>query len=341
MYEAQLHRYRDLLSGEHAWITQAMSWSVITRDNGGQETAEEVARRLGGRLDQRDLAFEPNEGESVFFLIPVADSVGMLEINGYQASRPQVLRRLSLGGALVHSAYWNIESDNAFSYAANGEVVAVFDAQFPEERGGSNPDAVENFRAPLWASARPEDWQEAMLSLVELRTGIALESSWFERQHLSVLTPEAPEQATPTTAADEPWERLRRSAGLKRDVALAHLAQVLADEFGLDREPGIAARISAQRAGLPLDDALKNVIFRLRDRLDYEGPGPYTTANAEWRRGQAGWALALSLCPVFLPTRQPPHTPAPSYLIDDALTHARNAFGNAWPEILGRITRNL
>ena len=45
VYEAQLRRYRDLLDGEHAWITQAMSWSVVI---GGAPTVESVAGRLGG-----------------------------------------------------------------------------------------------------------------------------------------------------------------------------------------------------------------------------------------------------------------------------------------------------
>ena len=54
---------------------------------------------------------------------------------------------------------------------------------------------------------------------------------------------------------------------------------------------------------------------------------------------QAGWALMQSLCPFPMPTREPPHTPAPSYLVDEL--HARNALGDAWPATLQQMGRHL
>ncbi|MEV6489508.1 DUF6461 domain-containing protein [Actinoplanes sp. NPDC051633] len=341
MYEAQLERYRNLLNSEYRWITQAMSWSVVTRSDGSKPTAEDVARQLGGELAERDPAYEPDEGECLWSLIPTHDAVGLLEVNGFQASRPEVLRRLSQGPVRVHSVYWNIENDNAFSYATAGDIVTVFDGEIPDERHGSSPDALEDQRAPLWAAAEPHEWPEAMLALVELRTGVPLDLSWFDRPHLSVLAPELPDQQPPSRPADDVWERLRHSSGPRRDASLAELAQTLVDAFGLGAESTIIDRIAAQHAAAPINDSTQRKIFALRDRLHYEGIGRFTSANPDWRRSQAGWAIALALCPFLAPSREPPHTPTTTYMVDDALKLAKNALGDAWPCALRQIGRHL
>lgn len=65
----------------------------------------------------------------------VAGGVVAVELNGFQGSKPDVLVRLSQLG-LTASIFWNVDDDNTFSAARQGEVVAsvdMYDAADPSE----------------------------------------------------------------------------------------------------------------------------------------------------------------------------------------------------------------
>lgn len=76
-----------------------------------------MVRLLGGDpgdVMERDLDFDVDPGDDetcLWFLEQVGDAVTLMEVNGFEVSRPEVLRRLSSESGLVHSAYWNIERD--------------------------------------------------------------------------------------------------------------------------------------------------------------------------------------------------------------------------------------
>jgi len=137
-----LHYYTDLL-GREQWLGVALCWTVIEplRD---PLTIPDVVRRLGG--DPADLQPLPPDAiddhvradysaPPLVHFTQVGRAVAMIEYNGFQGSLPEVLGRLSVG-ARVHSAYWNVNRDNALSSAAFGHLLVTLDAQFPDSRVG-------------------------------------------------------------------------------------------------------------------------------------------------------------------------------------------------------------
>jgi hypothetical protein len=77
----------------------------------------------------------------------------------------------------------------------------------PDTRDGTEPDALEAQRAPLWAHAGEARWPAAMLALVEARTGVGLDASWVERSHPSVLAAARPDDALPWSLDGELYGR--------------------------------------------------------------------------------------------------------------------------------------
>lgn len=79
-----------------------------------------------------------------------------IEVDGFQGSRPEVLRRTSLVGKTV-SAYWTVDLDTRLSYAEDGEVL-LNDDVFDED---------------------DDDDVAYMLSEIERRTGQRPDPEWF------------------------------------------------------------------------------------------------------------------------------------------------------------------
>lgn len=106
----------------------------------GQTDVASVIRRLDGNPDtiveQRPL--DDDHERPGWYLDDAARTVTLLEVNGFQAGRSAVLRRLSGRSNQMFSAYWNNEGDNLFSYAAAGEVVTQFDGRV--RTGARNPN---------------------------------------------------------------------------------------------------------------------------------------------------------------------------------------------------------
>lgn len=100
----------------------------------------------------------------------------VVEVNGWQGSRPEVLRRISAGGRAV-SAYWNVNLTTRFSYAADGRVLTAFEVMSPDRRHGADPDCLEEARAGLpWEAG---EWVPLMLALASRVTGLRIEPEWF------------------------------------------------------------------------------------------------------------------------------------------------------------------
>jgi hypothetical protein len=104
-------------------------------------------------------------------------AVGLLEINGIQGRRPEVLRRLS-DGARVHSAHRNLEGDSQLSYAVYGELVTALDGEDPENRNGGEPDALDDDLGDLLAEVATDNGSRgaAMLATIEARTVVYTDS---------------------------------------------------------------------------------------------------------------------------------------------------------------------
>jgi hypothetical protein len=103
----------------------------------------------------------------------VPGGVVAVELNGYQGSRGEVLARLSTLG-LAASIFWNVEDDNAFTYASDGEVadgVDMYDAEDPEEVD-LPPDLMALF-VQAADDEHPMMWAVG-LAMVEQFTGVAI-----------------------------------------------------------------------------------------------------------------------------------------------------------------------
>jgi hypothetical protein len=321
VYEDVLRRYRDLLAGAHPGITAAMSWSVIT----GQTDVASVVRRLGADpgavVEQRPI--DDRHDQSRWYLDDAAGTVTLLEVDGLRAGRPPLLRRLSGRSDQMFGACWNIEGDNTFSYAAAGEVVTQFDGRDPARRSGSEPGALEAEQVPLWRAAG-ESWRAALLALTELRTGVRLDSSWFEQPHPSVVTTEILGPPT-STLNGEVVALLHQRENPRRHTALAWLTQTLAERFDL-HDPALLRAIEARRAHVRVDgeterqvrDVTRDLVRRMlaRDQMLPQHSDPV------WRRGQAAMAAVQVL-----------DFGDPSILI----LHAENAFADDWHPVVAQL----
>jgi hypothetical protein len=103
-----------------------------------------VASAFGGDLahagegELADSFGDPAEPSAL--LRQVGDVVIVVENNGFEGSRPEVLQRLP--GSAV-SLYWNVNAVTRFSYAVEGTVLTAFEAMLRNDRSGAEPDAVE------------------------------------------------------------------------------------------------------------------------------------------------------------------------------------------------------
>jgi hypothetical protein len=174
---------------EDHWLREAF---CITLVRGLDE--REVLRRLGGEHSQPRLLTVGEAGRlSGSFqagypqIVLVARTDGWavaVEDNGWEGSRPEVLRALSAGTQAV-SVYRNVNALGYFSDAVDGEVLVRFELLFPQRRWGSRPDLL---LPQMRAVGLDPDWQEplygevdpAALALAERVTGVHLDPRMLE-----------------------------------------------------------------------------------------------------------------------------------------------------------------
>ncbi|WP_328795955.1 DUF6461 domain-containing protein [Halosaccharopolyspora lacisalsi] len=103
------------------------------------------------------------------------------EENGFEGSRPEVLCRVSAGTEAV-SVFWNVDAETEFNHAVGGEVRTSFEALFPDQRAGTDPDALERIRGDLpWGRVLDGvDTVGLMLALAARVTGRVLTPECFE-----------------------------------------------------------------------------------------------------------------------------------------------------------------
>lgn len=249
--------------------TEEFSWfrSSPLRDGAcitlvGPPDAEGVVRGFGGDLSAaRPMSLAalgwPGVDEPTIAVREVGEWLLVVEVNGWQGSRPEVLRRVSAGGRVV-SVYWNIEATTRFSYAVSGRLLTAFDAMAPDRRFGADPDGLEAARAGLpWATG---DWVPLLLALAARVTGVRLRPEWLEGDFLVV--PVVPPDDDPATSVYPPTEPLTYDDGplawaLLRagDAARARVAETAA-RYAADAlaRPGIPVPYPPglrRRAGAP------------------------------------------------------------------------------------------
>lgn len=237
---------RGTVIGDAACLT--LVWSgdrdAVARGFGGDPRS---ARRLSLEAARDEFADAPWIGVRM-----VGSRVLAVEVNGWQGSRPEVLERVSAGTRAV-SAYWNVNGQTRFSYAAAGRVLTSFDAVFPDRRTGADPDGLEAARAGLpWDDALPEPLTLALAARV---TGTPAEPWWLDGVFEIIPVQALPEalqgevdpDTEPLTYEDPPlaWA-LRHASGPGQRAAARVAARYAIGLAGLQDHPDVALALRGE-----------------------------------------------------------------------------------------------
>ncbi|GAA3749822.1 hypothetical protein GCM10022225_37590 [Plantactinospora mayteni] len=244
--------------------------------------------------------------------------VFVLEENGFQGSRTEVLRAVS-GGTEAVSVFTNVNSDRQFAHAVDGILRTGFDPSSPVRRWGAAPDAlVPLMRQVGLPESGDAGWNDAGLDagldLADLITGVHLDADRLTGPlttgRLVPLLPDPP--ALPSWMLRDDHELLTAITSappeLLRRVVAAE-ARRRADEAGLGTEPVVAEALAeVDRGGtrsVPDDSALGLLLRELGCRADEAGTslalpterGRMTDAQRQqaFRRHGAGLTVLAAL----------------------------------------------
>jgi hypothetical protein len=231
------------------------------------DTAPRSARDLGEELAR----FRYDEVPPVLLVAPVGEWLIGVEYNGFQGSRPEVLRGASAGGAAV-SVYWNVNGTNRFAYATGGRTTVGFDMHRPEYRHGAAPDAVAAHLDDL-PFGYDGDAYAAGLALAERVTGVRLTGALLDGTFRRAVVRPVPQDLVPEgvvghPALDEPFVRAVLAAPTvdKLPGISRYLAEAMARDTGVGDVPEVRAALDALRAGTPPDPALRQRVQDLAER---------------------------------------------------------------------------
>lgn len=195
-------------------------------------------------------AFAHHDRHPVIGLCRIGDWVLVVEDNGHQGARPEVLRRVSTRSEAL-SAFWNAQGCARFSYAVNAEVCTSFEAIMPSYRDGVRPDALEEIRAGLPWYTNGVDSVSLMLALSARITGRALTPESLAERFLTCPVASWPDDlpTDPDALPDPPdldrqWElytALRRAGDWAQRRAAAAVARHVLEHADCLGHPQLAA----------------------------------------------------------------------------------------------------
>jgi hypothetical protein len=165
-------------------LGETLSWTVVRPGL----TVHEVVRRLHGDPDALttvrpvDVPFD----EDTVFLEQRGDTVIIVDSMTAVVAEEDVVLRLSQD-ATVHSVFWLINNFSMLHYAVDGVLVTEVETLRPQERRGTDPEALTDHLDALRdlrdRSGPGPDWETAMATLESL-TGQRLDADWFARPQL-------------------------------------------------------------------------------------------------------------------------------------------------------------
>lgn len=242
------------MTGEWVSYDDPATVTVVT----GGRTVDEVLVAFGADPSRATVAEELDDVLLRGGLVQVCaaeDVVFAVEPNGWQGSRPEVLRRLGERGRAA-SWYWNVNAVTRLSFARGGVALASFDPGHEPEPDGDD-DLVEVLAQ---VDLDQDDRHGAALRAIELFTGRAFRLEDYQRvrrtrvgyrivAHLDDL------RAVPREPGAHPWLTEEGPLGpdspaLARlaDEPLRHLAWWLAAQivahYRLADDPAIAAALA-------------------------------------------------------------------------------------------------
>jgi Family of unknown function (DUF6461) len=233
---------------------------LLRRFGGGHGQARALTAAEAGRLSSSLRAGYPQ--------IVLATRIGgwavAVEDNGWEGSRPEVLRALSRGTQAV-SVYRNVNALGYFSDAVDGELRLQFELLFPQRRWGSQPDALlAQMRGAGLDPDAPEppygQVDTAALALAERVTGVHLDPEALEGPLLGVeIAPllEDPPASFSLGAEDvELAAAIDQAPPARRRRAAATAARRAVELARLDHDPIVMEALAAAEAGqaVPVDD---------------------------------------------------------------------------------------
>jgi hypothetical protein len=334
MIDEDLEWYRQLLEANVDLLDMAC-WTVVQPLTGAL-TVVEVVRRLGG--DPAEI--EPRTGwesdeMSLVHLTQVGPAVVMLETDGGEGTREEVLRRLSEGAA-VHSSWWSdANGRGALCYAAFGRLLTRLQYVDDNRPDGAQPTALDEDRAPLRGFDGDLEYP-AQLALVERRTGVRLDPTWLDRPHATVVLSKRieddPRRPGMFAAADPDLAAVFLTADERtRRDALRWVLGMLADERDLRAEPMVTAVLDALVDGWPSGEELSRRAHTLQMQLTdamNASPGGSPERWQRYYRLRAGEAFAATVVGAG-------NRPGPS----EALWYAQQALQERWPNIRAELWR--
>jgi hypothetical protein len=230
------------------------------------DTAPRSARDIGDEF----VGLRYDQTPPVLLVAPVDEWLIGVEYNGFQGSRPEVLRGASVGGTAV-SVYWNVNGTNRFRYATGGRTSVGFDMHRPEDRHAAAPDALAALLDGL-EFGYGGDAYAAGLALAERVSGVRLTGTLLDGTYRRAVLRPVPEDLVPESmvghpALDEPFVRavLAAPTADKIPAINRYLVEAIARDTGIEDVPEVRAAIDAVRAGRP-DPALRQRVQDLAER---------------------------------------------------------------------------
>ncbi|GIH73457.1 DUF6461 domain-containing protein [Sphaerimonospora thailandensis] len=161
---------RKVMPEEYAWQNDWEEIYTVTFVRGLDE--RETLRRFGVAdediqpVDYEDFYDRIEETDGCCDLVTVT-RVGewtiAFELSGWEGSRPETLRELTRGGGEAVSVMrHDYAASHHFGHAADGEVRTVFRPEWPGERWGSHPDALNEDMRELGLDPEPADEFESV-----------------------------------------------------------------------------------------------------------------------------------------------------------------------------------
>jgi Family of unknown function (DUF6461) len=283
-------------------------------------------------------------------VVAFAGAVVAVEDNGFQGSRPEVLRSASSSGRAA-SVFWNVDRNMRVGLAEGGRVLCQFDPHDPGQRWGEDPGVAETLVADL-----PDDDDPVGLGMlvVERFTGVAVTRqlvSGLERVHILIPLledhrPARSEYHSLRGIDDALVGRIAALAEAEHRALAGWVAGEAADASGLDELPAVRDAVSAvaAHAAVQVTPDLQVLIrqtiadgSRTKDQGPwlYSGPGiaSHRDVGSETRKG---WRRAAAAKTIWAAAN--PDALAAAL---DAVYWARLAFPHDGPDFLDNVGNRL
>ncbi|MGW3352295.1 DUF6461 domain-containing protein [Nonomuraea rubra] len=219
------------------------------------------------------------------------------ELRGWEGVRWVTLRELSRGGEAVAVMRHDYAASHRFMHAVDGEVRTGFRPQWPQERWGTRPDALNGHMAELGLPTEPEDeldtWDEvvpASLALAGRISGVLFDTEVLgEPMFGGIITAPVPDD--PPTGDPLAGHPLRghdaelaeaidaADPGVRRVAVIAE-ARRLCRVAGVEEHPVLAEALGRAQRGESADERGLDRLVRLWE-ADLTGQ-PIDRETGEW-----------------------------------------------------------